>query len=254
MTFSFKRLVTVLLLVGVVLFFGQCVLAQTVDNDLKLYVDSYEKSQQGLTLWQMIKAGGFIMVVLGFLSIVAMTLIIYNFITLSPKTLSPIKYAEKVIKKLEEGQERSVKSMCRRRPNIIGHIVMAGLEKKHKGTVLAREAIENRSRREIGSLWQQISYLSDIASVAPLIGLLGTVLGMIQAFNVIAFQTAVVKPILLAGGVSKAMVTTAGGLMVAIPVMLFYSYFRGRVNEIANIVEQYSSDIIKIIVESSEDI
>jgi biopolymer transport protein ExbB len=80
-----------------------------------------------------------------------------------------------------------------------------------------------------------------------LIGLLGTVIGMIRAFNAIAFQTAVVKPILLAGGVSQAMVTTAAGLIVAIPAMIFYAYFRGRVHDITNIVENYSTDIIKIV-------
>ena len=73
---------------------------------------------------------------------------------------------------------------------------------------------------------------------------------MIQAFNVIAFQTAVVKPILLAGGVSKAMVTTAGGLIIAIPALIFYSYFRGKVQTIANRVETYSTDLIKLVNET----
>ena len=107
--------------------------------------------------------------------------------------------------------------------------------------------MENCGRKEVATLWQNISYLADIATVAPMVGLLGTVLGMIQAFNVIAFQTAVVKPILLAGGVSKAMVTTAGGLIVAIPIMIFYAYFRGKVQEISSIVESYLTDIIKIV-------
>ena len=109
--------------------------------------------------------------------------------------------------------------------------------------------MENHTKKEIGGMWQNISYLADIATIAPLVGLLGTVLVMIQAFNVIAFQTAVVKPILLAGGVSKAMVTTAGGLIVAIPVMLFYAYFRGKVQDISNVVESYATDIIKFIEE-----
>ena len=134
--------------------------------------------------------------------------------------------------------------------NMISTIILAGLDKKQKGPLLVRESIEVAARKEVGMLWQGISYLADVATVAPLIGLLGTVLGMIQAFNVIAFQTAVVKPILLAGGVSKAMVTTAGGLIVAIPAMLFYSYFKGKVQDISNAVESYTTDVIKVIEET----
>ena len=187
------------------------------------------------------------MIVLAALSVIGMALIIYNFMTLSVNKVSPPNFAEEVIQKLEQGELSAVKNMCEPEQNIITGIVLAGLSRKDKGAVFAREAMENCTRQEIGNLWQSISYLADIATIAPLIGLLGTVLGMIQAFNVIAFQTAVVKPILLAGGVSKAMVTTAGGLIVAIPAMLFYTYFKGKVQEISNTVESYSSDIIKII-------
>ena len=109
--------------------------------------------------------------------------------------------------------------------------------------------MDNVARKEMGVLWQRIGILSDIAAIAPMIGLLGTVVGMIQAFNTIAFQTAVVKPILLAGGIGKAMITTAGGLVVAIPAMLAYSYFRIKVQNIMHIVENYSADIIKLITD-----
>ncbi|MFH1995595.1 MAG: MotA/TolQ/ExbB proton channel family protein [Candidatus Omnitrophota bacterium] len=216
-------------------------------SDLKPYIESVEQAKEGLTLWQMIKTGGLIMVVLGFLSIAMVAFVSYNFMSLKTAIIAPREFSEEVIQRLEKGKENEARSMCRSEQNAIANIVLAGLDKKQKGHALAREAMENCVRKEIGDLWQNISYLSDIAVVAPLIGLLGTVLGMIQAFNVIAFQTAVVKPILLAGGVSKAMVTTAGGLIVAIPAMLFYTFFRARVIMISNVIETYSSDIIKII-------
>ena len=137
--------------------------------------------------------------------------------------------------------------MCETYPSTVADIVKAGLDKRKKGLIFAREAIENAVRKELGKLWQNISYMADVANIAPLIGLLGTVLGMIQAFNVIAFQSTGVKPILLASGVSKAMVTTAGGLIVAIPAFLFYSYFRGRIQTVTNSVETFSSDVIKLM-------
>jgi len=203
-----------------------------------------------MTLWQMIRSGGFVMFVLVLLSIAATTFIVYNFITLNLKKLLPRDFAEDVIENLKDKKDTAAKSMCQAEENILSNIVVAGLDKKDRGAIFVREAVENCARKEIGNLWQSISYLSDIATIAPLIGLLGTVLGMMQAFNVIAFQTAVVKPILLAGGVSKAMVTTAGGLMVAIPAMLFYAYFRNKVQEMANQIEGYSTEIIKVIDDS----
>jgi len=219
-------------------------------EELKPYVDSVEQAQEGMTLWQMLKTGGFIMLVLAVISVVTTAMVIYNFMTLKITVLAPRHFSEEVVKRLEEGKFKSVQTMCKTEQNIISAIIVAGLNRLGKGPLIVREAMENCARKEIGNLWQNISYLADIAAVAPLIGLLGTVLGMIQAFNVIAFQTAVVKPILLAGGVSKAMVTTAGGLIVAIPAMLFYTYFKGRVQDITNVIEAYSTDVIKTIEEA----
>jgi len=235
-----------------VAFTGICdgVFAQGSNGALKPYIASMEQFQVGMSFWQMIKAGGSVMIVLIALSIVTVAIIVYIFITVTEKKLTPNDFSDGIIQKLDDGDEKAVKKMCTQEDNIISRIVSAGMAKKKRGALFAKEAMENCAKKEIGVLWQNISYLADIAAVAPLIGLLGTVVGMIQAFNVIAFQTAVVKPMLLAGGVSKAMVTTAAGLIVAIPTLLFYAYFRGRVQQISNIVENYSSDIIKLIVEA----
>ena len=140
--------------------------------------------------------------------------------------------------------------MCtQEKENLIAKIVLAGLDKTKKkpGDILVREAMEHRARIEIGGLWQNLNYLSDIVAVAPLLGLLGTVLGMIQAFHAVPLQSAGAKTALLSAGISKAMVTTAAGLIVAIPVLMSYSYFRGKVQEVTNTIEIYVTDIIKIM-------
>ncbi|MBN1353440.1 MAG: MotA/TolQ/ExbB proton channel family protein [Candidatus Omnitrophica bacterium] len=243
-----KRIIVLMFaLVSVAAVFLAGINSVNAASELKPYIETVEKSKEGMTLWQMIKTGGFIMLILAFLSLGLMTIIAYNFMTLKISKLSPSNLAEDIINKLESGKEKAARSLCSAEHNIITRVVMSGLDRKNKGPVFAREAMENRVAKEIGFLWQNITYLADIATIAPLIGLLGTVLGMIQAFNVIAFQTAVVKPILLAGGVSKAMVTTAGGLIIAIPAMIFYTYFRAKVQNIASVVENYSADIIKIV-------
>jgi biopolymer transport protein ExbB len=201
-----------------------------------------------MTLWQTLKAGGGVMVVIGFLSILAVAIIIYDFKMLNVNALAPRRLYDEVLRKLESKDFGGAQMACRKENNtIISKIVLAGLERKNPLDDSAREAMENTARVELTNLWQNINYLSDIVAVAPLLGLLGTVLGMIQAFHAVPLQSASVKTTLLAAGISKAMVTTASGLIVAIPALIAYSYFRGQVQLVTNMIEIYSTDIIKTI-------
>ncbi len=201
-----------------------------------------------MTLWQTLKAGGGVMVVIGFLSVLAVAIIIYDFMMLTVDKLAPRDFFVDVMRKIESRDFAAVQTMCRNdNITIISKIVLAGLERRNQYDDTAREAMENTARVELTNLWQNISYLSDIVAVAPLLGLLGTVLGMIQAFHAVPLQSASVKTTLLAAGISKAMVTTASGLVVAIPCLIAYSYFRGQVQQVTNKIEMYSTDIIKAI-------
>ena len=219
---------------------------QKKSGDLKTYVESVQSAEQGMTLWQTIQAGGLVMVVLAGLSLVTISLVVYLFLHLKTEKLVPENFSYDLIERLKEQNYPLVRQICLENENLVTAVVLAGLNKVDRGTRASREAIELKARREVTTLWKPIGFLSDIAVVAPMIGLLGTVIGMIQAFNTIAFQTAVVKPILLAGGVSKAMVTTAGGMIIAIIAMIFYSLFRSQVQEITNILETLTSDILHV--------
>ena len=209
------------------------------------------QGEHGVTLWDLLKAGGWTMLVLGILSFVATALIVYNFMTIKVDVLAPQKFTEDLIQRLESRDDKGVRAMCSKKSNIIAAIALEGFERRSKGKLIVREAMENTARREIGKLWQNITYLGDIATIAPLLGLLGTTLGMIQAFNVISYAGASLKPIMLVGGISKALVTTAAGLIVAVPVLSFYSFFRGKVQEISDQVERYAMDIMKLVEESA---
>ena len=201
-----------------------------------------------MTLWQTLKAGGGVMIVIGLLSVLAVAIIIYDFMMLNVNKLAPDRLFDDVMRKLESRDFGEAKTLCRKENNtIIAKIVLAGLERRNPLDDTAREAMESAARIELTDLWQNISYLSDIVAVAPLLGLLGTVLGMIQAFHAVPLQSAGLKTTLLAAGISKAMVTTASGLVVAIPALIAYSYFRGQVQQVTNKIEIYSTDIIKAI-------
>jgi biopolymer transport protein ExbB len=149
-----------------------------------------------------------------------------------------------VIQHLRSERYGVARELCARSDNVIAGIVQNGLEKQDQGCDEATEAVELAARQEVSGLWQALGYLTDVAAIAPMLGLLGTVVGMIQAFNTIAFETAVVKPILLAGGVSKAMVTTAAGMVIAIVALIFHSYFRSKVLDITGRVESLTSEIL----------
>jgi biopolymer transport protein ExbB len=199
-----------------------------------------------MTLWQTLKAGGSVMIVIGLLSVAALAIIIYDLLTLNVDKLAPRRLFEEVMRKIESRDFRAAQTVCQLENNtIISKIVLAGLERKNPLDTAARDAMENTARIEVTNLWQNINYLSDIVAVSPLLGLLGTVLGMIQAFRAVPLQSASVKTALLAAGISKAMVTTASGLVVAIPALIAYSYFRGQVQLVTNKIELYSTDIIK---------
>lgn len=221
--------------------------AQGQAENIQPYVETVQKAGQGMTLWEIIRSGGVVMIILGILSLLMMSLVIYLFIRLDSKKLVPEEFSHTLIHQLSEKNFDMAKRLCKQNENITSTIILSGLQRMEEGVETASEAIEVSARKEVTSLWSSLNYLADIAQIAPMLGLLGTVLGMIQAFNTIAFEAAVVKPILLAGGVSKAMVTTAGGLTIAIIAIVFYSFFRFRVQHITNLVETHTHEILEAL-------
>lgn len=240
---------SLLILFSCLLFPLNIALAQ---EGIQPYLETVEGAEQGMTLWQVLVSGGWVMIVLLLISLLMTALVVYLFMLIRFKRLIPEMFAHQMIQSLREGKDQAVLIQCRGREDFVSAILMAGLEKKTVENLdAARESVEMTARRKVSSLWTLLGYLSDIAAIAPMVGLLGTVIGMIEAFNTIAFQTAVVKPILLAGGVSKAMVTTAGGMIIAIAALIFYSFFRSRVQTVQHAVEMFANEISNAFDESA---
>jgi biopolymer transport protein ExbB len=202
-----------------------------------------------MTLWKILVSGGPLMLVLALFSMIALALVIYDFICFKPEKICPEVFYEKALNALTGKKFVLARQMCEAQTHLLADMVKIGLQRRETGRMLIRESMENCARAQIDALWQNISYLSDIAVIAPLVGLLGTVVGMIQAFNTLAVQATVVKPILLSAGVSTAMVATAGGLTVAIPVLAFHAILRGKVQRITNVIENYTADLVKVMEE-----
>lgn len=210
------------------------------------------EAKAGMTFWELVVSGGTTMIFIGLCSIAALALIIDHFITLHPTKIIPPNFIEMIKTYLSTGKVQDALNLSRSRADFIYKVFAAGLSKCGQSLEAIQEAMSGEGAKEANSLQQKITYLSSVATIAPMLGLLGTVLGMIQAFNVIAFQAGLGKPTLLAAGVSKALVTTAFGLIVGIPAMAFYFYFRNIAQSIIMDVEAVSAEFSKLIFESGK--
>jgi len=185
------------------------------------------------SVWELIRTGGWTMAGIVLLSVLAVALIIYFLLTIREEIVFPARFIHKAETLAAAGDIQGVRDLCLADDSAAAKVLLAALEQlemdKHAAYDLLSAAMEDEGTRQAGLLWQRIQYLLDVAVVAPMMGLLGTVLGMIQAFSSLQAELGSVIPLSLAQGVAKALVTTAGGLAVGIPAMLIYAVFRGRV-------------------------
>jgi len=184
---------------------------------------------QKTTLWQMIKQGGWAMWPLGAMSMGMVYFIVQNGLALREKVLLRPDMMPEFIQLMKDKEIVEAHSLCKENETLFTYVFQAGLERCSTTRALdfgkIKEAIDEASTEEITSYMKPIDYLSIIGATAPMLGLLGTVSGMIKAFQTIGSQ-GMGKPEVLAGNIGEALVTTATGLLIAIPSMLAYYYFR----------------------------
>ena len=202
-------------------------------------------TQEETTFLQLIFSGGVCIIFLLALSIAVLAVIIYHFMNVRMDRMIPQDMTENLISLIERKEYDKALSVCRQQPNLISAIAEKGLQKTSKGKAVMEEAIQFEGRARIERLWQNLTYLGDMAVIAPMIGLLGTILGMIDAFNY--FKLGTLNPAVLTQGLAKAMINTAFGLVIAVPALIAYSYFRGRVSRITTTAEAVSSEIAKVL-------
>lgn len=185
-----------------------------------------------ISLWVMIKAGGIIGHSIILLSFVATALVVEHFLSIRRARLVPPALAATVEGLLEARQHEQAKIVCDQDRSFLGQVVGAGLGQVGAtfGFFDMQSAMQEVSERELSKLYRKLEYLSFISVSAPMLGLLGTVAGMIAAFNEIALSEGAAKPSQLANGIWGALVTTVEGLVVAIPTMFFVAFFRNRID------------------------
>ena len=161
---------------------------------------------------ELVTAGGWLMIVIIACSVVAIAICIERFYVLNQKRISPPHLLASVWKQLKAGEMNGQKLRNLRESSPLGRILAAGLANAHHGRDVMKESIEEAAGHVVHDLERYLNTLGTVAAIAPLLGLLGTVWGMIQAFANIALKDGLGKPELLASGISTALITTAAGL------------------------------------------
>jgi len=179
-------------------------------------------------------------------SIIALAVFLERLWILRRKNIIPTEFIRNVEELLKKQKISDAIFLCQGDPSSIARVFFAGLKNAGRGMWLVKESIEERGSREASTLEKRVGILSTIANLTPLLGLLGTVSGMIKTFNVISVQ-GVGNPAPLAGGIAEALITTAAGLSVAIPTLVCYRIIKDKAESLIFQMEENSIKIIEIM-------
>lgn len=207
-----------------------------------------------VTVWELVKSGGWMMLPIILSSIVALAITAERLWTLRASRVAPAHLVGQVWRWMKDKQLNKDKLKELREDSPLGEILAAGLANSRHGREIMKESIEEAASRVIHELERYISTLGTIAAMAPLLGLLGTVLGMIDIFSSFMGTNMATNPAVMAGGISKALVTTASGLIVAIPALFFHRLLQRRIDDLVVGMEQEAIKLVEVVQgERSED-
>ena len=213
--------------------------------------ESGEEEKTGvITIEDIMVRGGWLMNVIAGLSLLAIALLFFYLLSMRQGTLYPRSFIMEAQDAAEDGDLEGLRDLCLNNGSCAAKIIGAALEQCEDGHVaehvVLRDAMEDEGGRQAGMLWQRLQYLMDIAVSAPMVGLLGTVWGMMVSFSGLESGVSMInKADTLANGVSQAMYTTFGGLIVGIFAMAMYDLMRGRLNKLIGGMESACNSVLR---------
>lgn len=197
-------------------------------------------------MYELIVTGGWLMIPIVLCSIVSLGITVERFWTLRQEKVAPRHLVAQIWHLHKNKQLDAERISILRKSSPLGRVLAAGLFNMNHAREVMKESIEDTGRQVVQELERYLNTLGTIASITPLLGLLGTVIGMIKVFAAITSH-GVGDAGVLAGGISEALLTTAAGLSVAIPSLMFYRYFRGRVDSLVLKMEEEALKLIEVI-------
>ena len=251
-----KYVQKILLVVLFVFSIAGVVCAQTAETAGDVVAVGAAKESTVISWLEIIHNGGLLMYVLAAMSFLTLTFIIYFFVVLRLPQVAPNALRDDLVDKINSGDLDGAQRACEHRRTPLSEVVLAAISyirnTNRSSPALLKDVMEGEGERQAESIQGQTQYLLDIAAVSPMIGLLGTVFGMLRAFSSVALDMASAKPVNLAAGVSQALVTTAFGLIVSIPAMMFYSYFRRRATKLVARLEVSSTHVLSALLSKTD--
>ena len=228
-----------------VLLVSMSVLAQDVAVTDQVIADTPEK----LTLWGIVGKGGLVGYIILGMSVCATALVVEHMLTIRKSALLPEDISDDIREHISNDEIEQAIEICDNYDNLLTRVLSHGLSQRDSimGYYDVEKAVEEAARRETGILYRKIEYLTFIANTSPMLGLLGTVTGMISAFNYISALEGASRSSQLAGAISEALVTTCLGLIVAIPSLFFIAVFRNRIDGIMTEAEILTESILSPI-------
>ncbi len=206
-----------------------------------------------MNLFEIFLKGGFIMWLILATSIVGLAVVIDRFWVLRKARINVPAFMVRIRGFIKKKDISGAISYCMEEKSPVANIVRKGLKKYRYGHDRVKEAIENAGSQEISKLEKGLTILATVAGIAPLLGFLGTVTGMIQAFMTIQDLAGAANPSDLAGGIWEALITTAFGLIVGIPALAFYNYFLSAVKRLVGEMETVANDVVDVIQEGEAE-
>ncbi|MCA9196241.1 MAG: MotA/TolQ/ExbB proton channel family protein [Planctomycetales bacterium] len=203
----------------------------------------------GKTLFDVVRSGGPILIPIGVCSMLLLVFAFERTISLRRNRVIPKPFVERFVLQLQEKQidQDAALDLCNKSNSPIATVFAAAVKKWNRPSVEVEQAVLDTGERVANNLRKYLRLFNGISTVCPLLGLLGTVLGMISAFDAIATAEAMGKPELLASGISQALLTTAAGLSVAIPALICYLIFLSRVDKLVIEIDALGQDVVNAI-------
>ncbi len=206
---------------------------------------------QPANLLHLIRAGGVMMYPLGFLSVIAVMLMVVFFFSMRRGAMVSRRYMTTADALIRKKDYLGLLAISNRHNEGVARVMQRTVEflttHPRASMAEAREIAQAEGSRQASALNQQVTWLADIGTVAPMLGLLGTVMGIIQSFGVVAVDAAATRPTMLAQGIGEALIATAAGLLVGIPAMAAYGFYRSRAQAAISDLEAATTHILALI-------
>jgi len=208
------------------------------------------------SLWEVLIAGGPLVIPIVACSFALLLVVFERTMALRRSRVAPRLFVERFLLQISEGavDRQGAMELCEDNSSLAAGVFAAAVRKWGKPAVEVEQAVLDEGERAANTMRRFLRVINGVSTVCPLFGLLGTVWGMIEAFNEIAGSSAMGRPELLAGGIGTALMSTAAGLCVAIPALILYLYFVGRVDSLVMDLDRYGQDLVNLIsAEALED-